>query len=150
MSSKKKTKLNELSFVELQTQLEHTFWNIDKEEKENKKEKLQKLKFEIIDELQKFYDIDYLYITLNSKNENHLCDDDIKNYYVWSRDIFTNEIVKLTDVSTDRKFCDYILERRSLKEIMEENNIKVEINYYRKEELKVLFDEINNQIKLTK
>ena len=69
MSSKKKTKLNELSFVELQTQLEHTFWNIDKETKENKTEKLQKLKFEIIDELQKFYSIEYLYITLiTSKN----------------------------------------------------------------------------------
>ena len=31
---------------------------------------------------------------------------------------------------------------------MEENNIDTEIEYYRKEELKELFDDINKQIKL--
>ncbi len=148
--STKQLKLDGLNFEELQTLLELIIWNIGEAETEELKEKFTKFKYEIIDELQKFYCIEDVYITLDNKNESHLCDDEIKNYYVWSRDIFTNEIVKLTDVSTDRKYCDYILERRSLKEFIEENNIDIETEYYRKEELKVLFDEINNQIKLIK
>ena len=148
--SAKQLKLDGLNFEELQTQLELIIWNIDASETEELKERFTKFEYEIIDELQKFYCIDDLYITLDNKNEKHLCDDEIKDYYVWSIDIFTNEIVKLTDVSTERKYCDYIFERRSLKELIEENNIDIETEYYRKEELETLFNEITKQIKLTK
>ncbi len=141
-------KLEKLDFVELQTLLEHTSWNIDSAKTEKEKEKFIKVKYEIIDELQKFYDIDDLSITEDINGVKHACEDEIKQYYVWSRDLFTNEIVKLIDISTDRKYCDYILERKSLKELIDENGINTEINYFRKDEVKELFDSVNNQIKL--
>lgn len=142
--------LEKINFEDLLTLLEHTIWDIKKEKNENKKKKLSKLECSIMNELQKFYDIDYLFITEDINGVKHLCEDETKQYYVWSRDLFTNEIVKLIDVSTDRKFCDYILTKKTFKEFLEENNINLEIENYRKEELKEIFDNLNNQIKLTK
>ncbi len=142
--------LEKINFEGLLTLLEHNMWDIEKEKNEDKKKKLSKLECKIMNELQKFYNIDYIYITEDNNGVKHVCDDEIKEFYVWSRDLFTDEIVKLIDVSTDRKFCDYVLTKKTMKEFLEENNINLEIEHYRKEELKEIFDNLNNQIKLTK